>query len=994
LLNQQTHPLEPSTKRELPYAEEDDLLWRHLKTLPAFRALLRSVEARFYHQLALSGPILDVGCGDGHFAQMAFDSQIAVGIDPWQGPLNKAKDNQVYEHSIQGFGDSMPFPDGYFANAISNSVLEHIPIVQPVLDEINRVLEVDGRLVITMPNDQFTKKLGGALFFERLAMGRVAESYRQCFNKISRHAHTDSADRWAMRLASSGFVVERWQNYFSVEALHALEWGHIQGLPSALLHFLTGHWILAPWKSNLRFTEQWLRPYYEETAPESGVMTLIVARKVSENPVSAIVPPASLLTYHEPLRVQNVEPAGNYTELPFPQNELIKETSAEFEDDPSQGSISWTASPKTTLLLLLLCLGGIFIGQSVLRNSANFQTAALPWFGISLLALLLLVTRANRQQSVIPGPAISTWTLRISQKQWLLLPALIFVLIADRLTTNTSSIQVTVLGLFIWCWAIALTIYCLWDGLPQGINAETIFSRPRWEAFAVLLIFLVSLALRLGNLTSHPYILSGSEASIGLDAAAVAGGQLRDPFAAAWLSNPTMPAFLMALPVKLIGQTILAVRILSPLIGSLTVVLTYLVGRMFWGPIAGIIAALLLAGSHIHIHYSRIGLTNIWDPLILLLTMGLIYLAWTRKQRFIWLLAGLFVGFSAYFYTTSHLIPVILLGIVLYMFTRGDELRENRRHILAAAILALIVALPQLLYYQSNPDIYFERYRTLGILQGNWLIEEVALSGDSAAGILTKQFAQGLLAYNFGDDLSNSYTPGVPLLSFFPSVLLLLGLGLALAKIKRLKNALLIVVFLSTVMVAGVLLIDPPSTHRLLIALPIIYLLITAALFWLAEKFIDITNVSTKYIAPTLIGIVLLISITDVAFYFGRYRADAKYGDRNTEIAHRISDYLNTLDGQWDGYFFAPPSMYANFPTFAYLVEGWQSEISLSDVAEEDGPPQTETGHNNVFLYLPERADEIEPMSQLYRNGRLLTFPGSNADPLFYAFEIPADVES
>ena len=29
----------------------DDLLWRQLKTVPAFRALLRAVESRFYRQL-------------------------------------------------------------------------------------------------------------------------------------------------------------------------------------------------------------------------------------------------------------------------------------------------------------------------------------------------------------------------------------------------------------------------------------------------------------------------------------------------------------------------------------------------------------------------------------------------------------------------------------------------------------------------------------------------------------------------------------------------------------------------------------------------------------------------------------------------------------------------------------------------------------------------------------------------------------------------------
>ena len=58
------------------------MLWRHLKTIPAFRGLLRAVEARFYQQLDLAEPILDLGCGDGHFSQMTFERPLTVGIDP------------------------------------------------------------------------------------------------------------------------------------------------------------------------------------------------------------------------------------------------------------------------------------------------------------------------------------------------------------------------------------------------------------------------------------------------------------------------------------------------------------------------------------------------------------------------------------------------------------------------------------------------------------------------------------------------------------------------------------------------------------------------------------------------------------------------------------------------------------------------------------------------------------------------------------------------
>jgi SAM-dependent methyltransferase len=272
---------------------KDDLLWQQLKTLPAFRALLRAVEARFYAQIPLPDPLLDVGCGDGHFAQMALPGRtITAGIDPWWRPLNKAVRAGNYALPIQAMGDYLPFPDHYFGGAFSNSVLEHIPEIQPVLNEVSRVLRPGSPFVITTPSQYFADYLTGSALLERLKFSRLAERYRDLFNFISRHAHTDSPETWAGRLGEAGFVVERWQYYFSRDALRALEAGHVQGLPSAALHALTGHWIVAPWESSLRPTERWVRPYYEEEAAlDGGAYLLLIARKATTGPIEALLPP-------------------------------------------------------------------------------------------------------------------------------------------------------------------------------------------------------------------------------------------------------------------------------------------------------------------------------------------------------------------------------------------------------------------------------------------------------------------------------------------------------------------------------------------------------------------------------------------------------------------------------------------------------------------------------------------------------------------------------
>ena len=110
-----------------------DFLFLHLSGLPYFRAFLRAVESAYYQDIDLPSPTLDVGCGDGNFAALTFDHNIDVGLDPWHGPIHEAKPYEKYNVLVEADGGTMPFSDGYFASAFSNSVLEHIPHLDQVV---------------------------------------------------------------------------------------------------------------------------------------------------------------------------------------------------------------------------------------------------------------------------------------------------------------------------------------------------------------------------------------------------------------------------------------------------------------------------------------------------------------------------------------------------------------------------------------------------------------------------------------------------------------------------------------------------------------------------------------------------------------------------------------------------------------------------------------------------------------------------------------------
>lgn len=258
-----------------------DYLGLQLRDMPYFRGLLRAVEARFYEDIDLPAPTLDLGCGDGHFATIAFDRPLDVGIDPWRSAIREAPARGGYRWVVQGAGARLPFADGQFASAVSNSVLEHIPELDPVLAEMWRVLQPGARFVFCVPNQNFLPNLSVAQFLDRLGLKGLAAAYRRFFNRISRHYHCDAPDVWQERLERAGFRVVRWWHYFSPAALHTLEWGHYLGLPALLSKRLFGRWILARHSWNLALTRAMIeRHYTEDPRHPEGAYTFYIAQRV------------------------------------------------------------------------------------------------------------------------------------------------------------------------------------------------------------------------------------------------------------------------------------------------------------------------------------------------------------------------------------------------------------------------------------------------------------------------------------------------------------------------------------------------------------------------------------------------------------------------------------------------------------------------------------------------------------------------------------------
>lgn len=258
---------------------ENRFLYPHLKALPYFRSLLRAVEASYYEEIELPHPILDVGSGDGHFSSVTFDKKIDVGIDPWGALMAEAKSYGAYKSLVVADGAELPFPQGHFASAMSNSVLEHIPHLDDVLMETGRVLRAGAPFVFCVPNHQWTESLSTSSALSKMGLKNMARLYEGWFIGISRHYNMLDPEGWQERLDQAGFELDDWWHYFSPRALAVLEWGHYFGLPSLLVRKLTGRWILAPARWNLALTDRLLQPYASNDKVDVGTYSFYVARK-------------------------------------------------------------------------------------------------------------------------------------------------------------------------------------------------------------------------------------------------------------------------------------------------------------------------------------------------------------------------------------------------------------------------------------------------------------------------------------------------------------------------------------------------------------------------------------------------------------------------------------------------------------------------------------------------------------------------------------------
>lgn len=192
----------------------------------------------------------------------------------------------------------------------------------------------------------------------------------------------------------------------------------------------------------------------------------------------------------------------------------------------------------------------------------------------------------------------------------------------------------------------------------------------------LLLIFGLAVVLRFYNLANVPPGVNRDEASIGYTAYSLLQTGKDEygrflPVSLQSFGDWKLPLYIYvtAVSVKVFGLTEFAVRFPSAIFGSLTILLTYILVKEFFGSKQeklALLTAFLLAISPWHLHLSRVGSEA---NTAVFLTIAAIILFLKAIKGKVWFLipSSILFAFTYYTYAGNHIFSTLLvLGIIIF----------------------------------------------------------------------------------------------------------------------------------------------------------------------------------------------------------------------------------------------------------------------------------------------------------------------------------------
>jgi 4-amino-4-deoxy-L-arabinose transferase-like glycosyltransferase len=389
---------------------------------------------------------------------------------------------------------------------------------------------------------------------------------------------------------------------------------------------------------------------------------------------------------------------------------------------------------------------------------------------------------------------------------------------------------------------------------------------PVWEVLAVAGIFIMALAIRVVGLNDTLRSLVDEVHWItGIQNVQWNPNLPLFKSISTFLPNSLVYSYWQASMVNLFGNNLAGLRLTSSVVGSINIVALYLLARSTFNRRIALLAAVLLATFPPHIHFSRIAMAHVADATSGTLALAFMMRGARHNRRIDWVLCGVALGLTQYFYEGGRLMfPPLLAGSVglMILLMRG-RLMAQWRGLVVAILTTVFVALPVYYTIFATASSTTNRLDDAGLGVNYW--EDILVDGVSNDEIVMvfNRFTLPLKVFVNQRELAVYYGGNQALVVEYMIPLFLIGLWWVVWRGR--SPALLLLLWLGMTALGNAFMRDSAQFPRYVVAFPAIALIMALGLH---DTLRLLWRRSQRSLTALLTAMTLFFGVAQVHYYF------------------------------------------------------------------------------------------------------------------------------
>ena len=615
---------------------------------------------------------------------------------------------------------------------------------------------------------------------------------------------------------------------------------------------------------------------------------------------------------------------------------------------------------------------GIFLilaSQFLIFSSPELTVVFFPpYTWMALLGVITLIL----SQFIRPTPFFQKLSARLifqDKAFWMLAGFLFSALAAGAMINFMTFTRVNYIPVVtIWLLGAGAYMYAFFDVPFDSNNLLEWLKKNRNEILLVVGLILLAAFIRFYQLGVVPRVLDGDEGSVGLNARSTVQGRLANPFAL-WENFGALYLQLINLSLNLFGVNAYGLRFLPAVGGVLAIPSLYLLARWFGGQRIALVAATILAFSHSHIHFSRISsVAYIQGTWLVPLELYFLISGLEKRQSWRTALSGIILAIHFSVYLSSQVILAVAYVFLLTIFVFYRNWAKQRTSQVAAFFGGFFVSiLPTAVYSIGNSDEFLNRLNRGGTFQTGYLTDVMNATGHSAGQILFERVVHAFLSLIYYP-AQDFYGSTAPMMSMITSMLFLVGLGLALWRIRKPEYLLLNGYFWGATVSIGVFATPPTAdSYRMLMALPAAVIMASLGLDQILEMLgLSIKNTRVAYVVSVSAILASLLAF-NLWTYYGEFAGKCLFtGDLPGRFASYLGREVSGIENDLQVYLLSDDAYYYGNHPSAFFLSQSRDITNFVDPVDQLNPVSGET-----IIASPNRIVELAEWARAHPGGDL-----------------------